>query len=351
MERSADSLRIKNWTWYISIWGIALLYALMLAAPFIAPYSHKQQFREHFYMPPTEVHFFDLEGTFSLRPFIYDYKKAELAGTYKASQQKLFVNFLVEGSPYRWLGLSFRTHLFGLNDESKQIFLLGSDALGRDLFSRILFGAQFSLSVGVLAIFFASLFGVIFGCWAGYWSGWADRVIMRICDLLLSLPALFLVLGLRAVFPLQMSGRDSFWMIVLIFTVIGWSTITRIIRGQVLTLRNRQYVLAAQAAGASPWRVLLRHILPFTTNYLVVQCAVFVPMFIMGEITLSFLGVGVQEPDVSWGNLLAAGNSIQAMSQYPWLLSPALFILLTAFLFNLAGDELRVIGKQRARWW
>jgi peptide/nickel transport system permease protein len=223
--------------------------------------------------------------------------------------------------------------------------------LGRDLFSRILFGAQFSLSVGVFSILFASFLGVIFGAWAGYRAGWADRLIMRVCDLFLSLPGLFLVLGLRAVFPLQMSGRESFWMIVMIFTVIGWSTVTRIIRGQVLTLKTRQYVLAAQAAGASPWRVLFRHILPFTTNYLLVQCAVFVPMFIMGEVTLSFLGVGVQEPDVSWGNLLAAGASIQAMSDHPWLLSPVLFILLTAFLFNLAGDELRVLGKQRARWW
>jgi len=342
---------MKSWAWHISILGIVLLYVIMLVAPFIAPYSHKQQFREHFYMPPTEVHFVDHEGAFSWRPFIYDYERGQQAGSYRTNRQKLFVRFLVRGEPYRWLGLSLRTRLFGLNETSKQIFLLGSDALGRDLFSRILLGAQFSLSVGILAIFFASLLGVIFGAWAGYWAGWSDRLIMRCCDLLLSLPGLFLVLGLRAVFPLQLSGRDSFWMIVLIFTVVGSSTITRIIRGQVLTLKTRQYVLAAQAAGASPWRVLIRHILPFTANYLVVQCAVFIPMFIMGEITLSFLGVGVQEPDVSWGNLLAAGNSIQAMSDSPWLLSPVLFILLTAFLFNLAGDELRVIGKQRARWW
>ncbi|MGW8182110.1 MAG: ABC transporter permease, partial [bacterium] len=341
----------KSWTWHLAVWGILSLYLVMVCAPIIAPYSHKRQYREHFYMPPSEVHFVDREGVFSWRPFIYSYETGEQAGTYRLRKEKLFVHFFVHGETYHWLGLSLQTRLFGLDEPSKQIFLLGSDALGRDLFSRILFGSQFSLSVGVLAILFASLLGVIFGAWAGYVGGWADRLIMRSCDLFLSLPGLFLVLGLRAVFPLRLSSRESFWMIVLIFTLIGWSTVTRIIRGQVLTLKTRQYVLAARAAGASPWRILVQHILPFTTNYLLVQCAVFIPMFIMGEITLSFLGVGVQEPDVSWGNLLAAGNSIQAVSDYPWMLSPVLFILLTAFLFNLAGDEMRVIGKERAPWW
>jgi len=323
----------------------------MVFAPFVAPYSPRQQFRQHFYMPPTRIHFFDDEGSFFWRPFIYDYEETAESGSYRLTKQKLFIYFLVQGEPYEWLWISSRTHLFGLQEETKQIFMLGSDALGRDLLSRVLFGAQFSLTIGIVAILFASLLGVTFGAWAGYWAGWADKIIMRVCDLFLSLPGLFLVLGLRAVFPLQMSGSGSFWMIVLIFTVIGWGTVTRIIRGQVLTLKTRQYVLAAQAAGAGHFRILTRHILPFTGNYLVVQSTVFVPMFIMGEITLSFLGVGVQEPDVSWGNLLAAANSIQAMSDHPWLLSPVAFILLTAFLFNLAGDELRVLGRQRSRWW
>ncbi len=336
---------------YPALWGIALLYLLMLAAPFVAPYSHKHQFREHFLLPPTEIHFIDHDGVFSWRPFIYDYDEGGRVGSYRLREQKLFVRFLVEGQSYQWLGFSFRTHLFGLKETSRQIFLLGSDALGRDLFSRILFGAQFSLSVGLIAILFASLLGLVFGAWAGYWAGWADRLIMRICDLFLSLPGLFLVLGLRAVFPLQMSGRASFWMIVMIFTLVASSTVTRIIRGQVLTLKTRQYVLAAQAAGVGPVKILVRHILPFTANYLLVQSAVFVPMFIMGEITLSFLGVGVQEPDVSWGSLLAAASSIQALSDHLWLLSPVLFVLLTALLFNLAGDELRLLGRQRAPWW
>jgi peptide/nickel transport system permease protein len=340
-----------GWPWKLAIAGVGLLYLLMLTAPFIAPYSHKKQFRTDFYMPPTRVHFIDQDGEFSWRPFIYDYQRNTAASEHRLSRKKLFIHFLLPGEPYRLLGFSLRTHLFGLREGSKQIFLLGSDGLGRDLFSRILFGAQYSLSVGVVAIFFASILGVVFGAWAGYWSGWFDRLIMRVCDLFLSLPGLFLVLGLRAVFPLQLSGRESFWMIILIFTIVGWSTVTRIIRGQVMTLKKRQYVLAAEAAGASTRRILFRHILPFTTNYLLVQCTVFVPLFIMGEITLSFLGVGVQEPDVSWGNLLAAGSSVQAMSDYPWLLSPALFVLLTAFLFSLAGEELQVIGKERARFW
>jgi peptide/nickel transport system permease protein len=342
---------MTGWSWKLAISGIGFLYLVMLTAPFIAPYSHKEQFRDDFYMPPTKVCFFDQDGEFFWRPFIYGFQREAESGQYRPTRKKLFVYFFLPGDSYRFLGFTFRTHLFGLKEESERIFLLGSDSLGRDLFSRVLFGAQYSLGLGVVAILFASILGVFFGAWAGYWSGWTDRLIMRICDLFLSLPGLFLVLGLRAVFPLQLSAAESFWMIVLIFTIVGWSAVTRIIRGQVVALKTRQHVLAAKAAGAGSARILVHHILPFTANYLLVQCAVFVPMFIMGEITLSFLGVGVQEPDVSWGNLLAAGNSVQAMTDLPWLLTPAVFVLLTSFLFNLAGDELQVIGKDRARFW
>jgi peptide/nickel transport system permease protein len=293
----------------------------------------------------------DKQGEPSLRPFIYDYLKTEGDDRYQNTDKKLFVHLWVSGTPYEWMGLHSRVHLFGLSDSSRQIFLFGTDSLGRDLFTRILFGARFSMSVGVVAVFFASLLGVLFGMWAGYGGTWADKVVMRACDLFLSLPALFLVLGLRAVFPQRLSAGGTFWMIVVIFTLVGWSAVTRTVRGQVLTLKKRPYVLAARAAGASSWRIMTRHILPFTTNYLVVQCTVFVPIFIMGEITLSFLGVGVQEPHVSWGSLLATASSVHAITLHPWLLCPVFFIFLTAFLFNLLGDELKALGRQRPQWW
>jgi peptide/nickel transport system permease protein len=342
---------MKHWLWCLSVLGILLLYGFALTAPFIAPYSPQKQFRDYPYAPPTSLHFVDKQGHFSLRPFIYDYVRSEEDDGYQTTEDKLFLDLWVSGAPYEWLGFTSRTHLIGLSDSSRQLFLFGTDSLGRDLFSRVLLGARFSLSVGVVAILFASLMGVVFGMWAGYGGSWTDRVVMRTCDLFLSLPALFLVLGLRAVFPQQMSARGTFWMMVLIFTLVGWSAVTRTVRGQVLTLKKRPYVLAARAAGASNWRIITRHILPFTTNYLLVQCTVFIPIFIMGEITLSFLGVGVQEPHVSWGSLLATASSVHAITLHPWLLCPVLFIFLTAFSFNLLGDELKALGKQRPQWW
>ncbi|MDA2929729.1 ABC transporter permease [Acidobacteria bacterium AH-259-O06] len=342
---------MKHFIWRGSAAVLVFFYLLALAAPFLSPYSPRQQFREFFYSPPTEIHFRDAQGNWHLRPFIYDYQIEDLTPQYREIPNPLPIYFLVEGTPYRWMGVTWRTHLFGLKDASRNIFLLGSDALGRDLFSRILHGARFSLSIGVVAVFLTAVLGTLFGALAGYFMGWIDTLFMRLVDMFLSLPGLFLILAIRAVFPLQLRTWDLYWVMVLIFTLIGWASVTRVIRGQVASLRTREYVLAARVAGASHWRILWHHILPFTTNYLLVQSTILIPAFILGEVTLSFLGVGVQEPDASWGNLLAAATSVRVMTQFPWLLSPAAFIFLTILTFNLIGDELKVLDKQARRWW
>ena len=193
----------------------------------------------------------------------------------------------------------------------------------------------------------AVILGTLLGLVAGYSSGWVDTLIMRGADLFLALPAFFLILGLRALFPLQLSGGEIYWIVVLIFGLTGWAWITRVIRGQVLTLKEREYVLAARAMGATPMRILGRHILPFTLNPLLVQCTIFIPTFMLAEVTLSFLGVGVQEPDSSWGNLLTAGTSVQAITQFPWLLAPAAFIFLAVLSFNGIAEKLKPSREQR----
>jgi peptide/nickel transport system permease protein len=245
------------------------------------------------------------------------------------------------------MGMSGKRHLFGLKDSERQFFVLGSDALGRDLLSRILYGAQFSLSIGLVGIVTTVAFGVLIGAVAGYFGGWVDRLLMRGADLFLSFPTLFAILGIRAVFPGQLSVAALYWLIVLIFTVVGWASIARVIRGQVLSLKDRDYVRASRVAGASDWWILTRHVLPFTSSYLVVQISILVPAFILGEVVLSFLGVGVQEPDASWGTLLVDATSIRTLTVHTWLLSPAAFIFLTVLAFNVIGDEWKALERRR----
>ena len=346
MERPPDSLPVDVVIRGLSFSVLVLLYGLAVGASFLSPYSHKEQFREFFYSPPTVIHFRDAKGQWHLRPFIYDYEVQEDSPRYRRTKRRLPLYFLVDGTPYEWMGMTLRTHLFGLREPGKNIFLLGSDSLGRDLYSRILHGAKFSLTIGLVGILFASLLGVFLGALGGYFSGWLDTLVMRCADLFLSLPGLFLILGIRAVFPLQMDSSNLFWVMILAFALVGWASIARVIRGQVLSLKTQQYVLAARASGASHWRILTRHILPFTSSYLLVQSTVLIPAFIIGEITLSFLGVGVQEPSASWGSLLRDAASLRVFSQSPWLLAPVAFIFATVLAFNLVGGDL---GRKKAR--
>lgn len=329
---------MKRYTRMAALLILATLYSLAAGAPFFSPYSPKQQFREHFHSPPQSIVFADGAGNWRLRPHVRSLERIDGRPTYRAGDQVYPMRFFVKGWPYTILGQTFETHLFGFDPGSPPFFLLGSDNLGRDLFSRILFGARFSLTVGLAAITLTIALGVTAGAVAGYFTGWSDSILMRLADLLLALPSLFLVLGIRAVFPRDLSLWELYWLIVLVFTLLGWATVARVVRGQVLSLKTREHVEAARALGASEWRILTRHILPFTRSYLKVQATLLVPTFILGEITLSFLGVGVQEPDASWGNLLSAANTVGTLSR-PWLLSPAAFLLITVLAFKLLSDE------------
>lgn len=335
-----------------SVLILMVLYLLAWLAPFLSPYSPRRQFRNHVLAAPSTITFVDQQGAFSWRPHVVDRVRDPMTGKHRPSGTLTPIRFLVSGSSYRWMGVSLQTRLFGTANEDVPISLLGSDALGRDLLSRILAGARFSLTIGIVGILAAGLVGVVVGGAAGYVAGWLDVVVMRVADLFLSLPGFFLVLGLRAVFPLQQSAANMYWTIVLIFTLVGWASVTRVIRGQVLSLKTRDHVLAARAAGASDFRILRVHILPFTFNYLLVQATVWVPAFMLGEVTLSFLGIGVQEPDPSWGNLLVGAASVPALARAPWLLWPAAFVFIAIFSFNRAADQIRLKkGAEIQAWW
>jgi len=320
---------------------LLVLYGMALFAPFLAPYAESDIDRERFFHPPTPVHVRDAEGRWHA-PFVYG-TRGGMDQTYEVDTSLRHpVRWFVHGARYRLLGLvPTDLHLFGV-DPPARIFVLGADDTGRDVWTRVLFGAQVSLTVGVVGILISFTLGLLFGGVSGYFGGWVDTVIMRGTELLLSIPGLYLIVALRGVFPLDLPSQQTYLAIVAILSFIGWAGLARIIRGMVLSLRQAEYVIAAQALGASSLRVIVRHILPNTMSFTIVAATVAVPGYILGEVFLSFLGVGVQPPAASWGNMLNAARSQRVLTSFPWmLLAPGTAIFLTVMAFNFFGDGLR----------
>jgi peptide/nickel transport system permease protein len=252
------------------------------------------------------------------------------------------VRFFVQGYEYRLLGVipSVR-HLYG-GDGRECVMLLGTDSFGRDEVSRLLYGAQISLTVGILGIAISFTLGLLLGGIAGYFGGVVDTIIMRATELLLSIPSLYLIIALRAVFPVDLPSRQVYLGIVGILAFIGWAGLARVIRGLVLSMRKSDFVAAAEALGFGRLRIISRHVLPNTMSYVIVAATLSIPGYILGEVILSFLGVGVQEPSASWGNMLNQARSIRALTSFPWLLLvPGTAIFLTVMAFNFLGDGLR----------
>ncbi len=322
---------------------LAGFYLCALLAPFLAPYPQEEMDRQRYYHPPQPLHWIDSRGL-HLPPYAHATRLVDPQAFRYAEDpgRRVPLRLFVRGAPYRLLGLlPARIHLFGA-DPPERIDLLGTDSAGRDVLSRLLFGAQVSLTVGLVGIAISFTLGLLLGGISGYLGGAADALIMRGTELLLSIPSLYLIIALRAVFPVDLPSQQVYLGIVAILALIGWAGLARVIRGLVLSIRRNEYVAAAEALGMSRRRIIVRHILPNTMSFVIVAATVSVPGYILGEVVLSFLGVGVQEPSASWGNMLNQARGIRALTSFPWLLYvPGTAIFLTVMAFNFLGDGLR----------
>ena len=291
---------------------LVLLHLAIALAPWLAPYDYSAQNREYPYAPPTHVHFTDAGGRFHLRPFVYGVTQTLPSGQYVEAKDHAYpVEIMTNG------------HLFGVRSPGV-IFLLGTDALGRDVFSRVLYGGQLSLLTGLVATLLSLGIGLILGLLAGFHGGWVDRLLMRGGELFMALPWLYLLLATRAFLPLHISPVQAFLLLVAIIGTVGWVRPARIIRGVVLSARENGFVFAARGFGASPGYLIRRHILPLTWNVVLTQATILIPQYIMAEVTLSFLGLGVGEPVPSWGNMLADARHYHALVEHAWMLAPGL---------------------------
>ena len=334
------------------LYTLAFLYLAALLAGFLAPYAYHNQTHEMVFHPPmlTRIRVVDENGSLT-RPFVYGAQlmDVQLSAYSEDIAQKYPLRLFVRGDSYRFLGIiRSDLHLFGV-DAPGRIFLFGADNLGRDIFSRILYGAQVSLTIGIVGIVISTLIGMLVGGTAGYFGGAVDFISMRSVEVLLALPSLYLILILRGMFGTELTSIQVYLIIVIILACIEWGTEARVIRGMVLSLKEQEYVIAARAMGFSNRRIIIRHILPNTLSFVIVTATLSVPFYILGEVALSFLGVGIHEPDASWGNMLAQAQNNRSLVYFPWVLTPGFFIFVAVMAWNFLGDGLRDAADPRSR--
>jgi peptide/nickel transport system permease protein len=319
------------------------LHAFVIFPAFFSPYDYAAQNRELPFAPPTHLHFVDQAGHFHPLPFIYPWKEASSSDRrYEEDRTKSYsVRFLTRGDHNRVFGnRASGLHLFGV-DEPGQIFLFGTDDFGRDQFSRMLFGGRVSLLAGLMGATIALIVGGTLGVLSGYHGKWLDSAIMRFVELFLALPWLYLLFAVRAILPLGIKTTDAFLLLVGVVGLVGWARPARLVRGIVLSAKEKDYILAARAMGASDAHILRRHVLPQTYGTMLTMAAILVPQFMLAEVTLSFLGLGVGEPMPSWGNLLLELQKYSVLTSYWWMYLPAIALVILFLTYHWTATVLQ----------
>jgi peptide/nickel transport system permease protein len=329
----------------IGLWIIGLLYLTAFFCEFVAPYDKSKRYVDCIYAAPTPVHIFDYKGRLR-RPFVRAARQCVDLDTQMICYKEVIdsyypIRFFVRGASYSFWGLwESDLHLFGV-DRPAGIFLFGTDRMGRDMFTRCLFGSRISLSIGMVGVFLSLVLGVALGGVSGYVGGWLDGIIQRTIEIIRCFPSIPLWMGLAAAMPPHWPALKVYFAITIILSLIGWTDLARMVRGKLIALREEEFVLAARFAGAGHARIIFRHLLPSFTSHIIVTVTLAIPSMILAETALSFLGIGLQPPITSLGVLLKEAQDVTTIALFPWLLIPVAFVIAIVLAFNFVGDGLR----------
>jgi peptide/nickel transport system permease protein len=341
----------------VSLWIVGLFYLVALLAEFIAPVDPSDYSARYTYAPPQGLHFLaqNEDGGWQFSPFVYGYKTeidpVALRRTFVIDEEvRLPVRFFAESEPYMLAGIiPMSIKLMGVENPRDPFYILGADRLGRDLLSRLIHGTRISLSIGLAGVTLSLFFGIIIGGFAGYYGGWFDTGVMRVVEFIRSMPTIPLWLGLAAAMPKDWSALQTYFAITLILSLIGWTELARVVRGRFLSLRTEDFVTAAQLDGASDWRIIVRHMVPSFMSHIIAAATLAIPGMILAETALSFLGLGLQAPIVSWGTLLQDAQNIRTLATAPWLLLPGICVVVIILSMNFFGDGLRDAADPHGR--